>query len=86
MDFSQNHSLSSYLITIDFEKAFDFLDKQFIFQCLGSLNFGPDIFNWIKILYNDVSSCVINNGAFSNFFQLIEAYDRAVPFHHTYLL
>ena len=23
MDFSQNHSLSSYLITIDFEKAFE---------------------------------------------------------------
>ena len=62
-------SLSSYLITIDFEKAFDLLDKKFIFQCLGSLNFGPDVFKLdFNILYNNVSSCVINNGAFSNFF------------------
>ena len=79
MDFSQNLSLNSYLITIDFEKAFDFLDKQFIFQCLGSLNFGPDIFNWIKILYNDVSSCVINNGAFSKFFPVNRGVRQGCP-------
>ena len=79
MDFSQSHSLNSYLITIDFEKAFDFLDKQFIFQCLGSLNFGPDILNWIKILYNDVSSCVINNGAFSKFFPVNRGVRQGCP-------
>ena len=30
-DFLHNHSLSSYLITIDFEIVFDCLDKQFMY-------------------------------------------------------
>ena len=32
LDFLHNHSLSSYLITIDFEKVFDCLDKQFMYK------------------------------------------------------
>ena len=37
---------------------------------LNLLILAPDILNWIKIIYNDVSSCVVNNGHGSTFFPL----------------
>ena len=31
-------------------------------------NFGPVFINWINIIYNDISSCVYNNGKTSKYF------------------
>ena len=31
-------------------------------------NFGPGFISWVKILYNDISSCTLNNGYASEFF------------------
>ena len=50
------------LIAIDFEKAFDTLNLNFLFRALNKVNFGPSFIHWIRVLYNIVSSCVMNNG------------------------
>ena len=33
-----------------------------LLSCLEVFDFGPDFQNWVKILYNNVSSCIVNNG------------------------
>jgi hypothetical protein len=33
-------------------------------------NFGPNLLNWIDVLYNEASSCAINNAHASSFFRL----------------
>jgi len=58
------------LLLIDFEKAFDSLEWDYIYQTLEAYNFGPVFQKWIKILYKGAASCVINNGHFSEFFHL----------------
>ena len=55
---------------IDFEKAFDTLDWVYIDKSLNFFNIPDTIHKWVKILYNDISSCVINNGWASNYFKL----------------
>ena len=45
---------------------------------LNFFNFGPDILNWIKIVY-DVSSCVVNNGHGSTFFPLQRGVRQGCP-------
>ena len=40
---------------------------------------GPVIQNWIKILYTNVSSCVINNGFASAFFMLSKGIRQGCP-------
>ena len=55
---------------IDFEKAFDSLEWGYIFKVLRAYNFGNDFIKWIKLLYNDPCSCVINTGFFSQQFLL----------------
>ena len=39
-------------------------------KCLKKFNFGKDILTWVKTLYNDVSSCVINNGTTCQYFKI----------------
>ena len=51
-----------FFIAIDFEKAFDTLNFNFLIRTLHKFNFGLSFIHWIRVLYNNVSSCVMNNG------------------------
>ena len=58
----KRNGLSGLLIAIDFEKAFDTLNFNFLIRTLHKFDFGPSFIHWIRVLYKNVSSCVINNG------------------------
>ena len=58
------------LLLIDFEKAFDSVEWNYINKVLKAFNFGPQFIAWFNILYKNSCSCVINNGFFSEFFTL----------------
>ena len=62
VDYTEQNSWSGILIAIDFEKAFDTLDLQFLIRTLHKFNFGPSFIHWIRTLYKNSSSCVLNNG------------------------
>jgi len=62
--------LSGILLFIDFEKAFDSTEWDFLYQSLEAFNFGPTLIRRIKTFYNNVSSSVIYNGLFSEQFKL----------------
>ena len=61
---------SGLLLLIDFEKAFDSINWKYLERALEHYNFGPMFIRWWKTIYKDSKSCVINNGHFSEFFQL----------------
>ena len=54
------------MILVDFEKAFDTLDWNFIQKMFELSNFGDKILNWIKILQTGSKSIVSQNGSFSD--------------------
>ena len=60
--------LSGYLLTVDFEKAFDSLN--FLIAVLKKYGFGDDFIDWILILFNSQESCVINGGHSTKYFPL----------------
>ena len=76
---SQNETFSTLITFIDYEKAFDNIKWSFMHKCLKAFGFGPVIQNWIKILYTNVSSCVINNGFASAFFMLSKGIRQGCP-------
>ena len=55
-------NLSSYLFTVDFEKVFDSLNRNFSITVLKKYGFGDDFIDWILILFNSEESCVMNGG------------------------
>ena len=61
---------SGYLLTADFEKAFDSLNHKFLIPVLKKYGFGEDFIDWIKILLRDQESCVINGGHTTTYFRL----------------
>ena len=57
-------------LLIDFEKAFDSLEWDYLESVLKVYNFGEDFRTWFSILYKNSNSCVINNGFFTEFFKI----------------
>lgn len=58
------------ILLIDFEKAFDSISWSFMFKALKFFNFGPNIIRWVKTCYTVAKLCVIQNGIFSDFFNI----------------
>ena len=67
---TESEKIHGIALFIDFKKAFDSLDRNFLFKTLEVFNFGPQLQRWIKTFYNNCSSCVMNNGYASEFFEI----------------
>ena len=70
MDFTAKENIPGLLLFIDFQKAFDSVEWEFLIESLKKFNFGRDFLQWMKTFYNYIQSCVINNGISSNFLTL----------------
>ena len=79
MNYTEENNIPGIALFIDFRKAFDTIERDFINNCLEKFNFGPNIKNWVKILYNNVSSCVLNNGFGSEFFPVERGVRQGCP-------
>ena len=58
------------ILQLDFEKAFDSVEWNFLTATLEKCGFGQGFISWVKCCYTDIYSCVINNGYSSDWFQL----------------
>jgi hypothetical protein len=70
MNYCQLHKLPGLLLMIDFEKAFDTIEWEFIDKALDSFNFGRSLRHWIEIFQKNRCSAVINTGHISEFLHL----------------
>jgi hypothetical protein len=75
LDYVKHHNLSGMLTAIDFEKAFDSVHHDFLLK----FNFGHYFLQWIKMLYIDISSCVVNNGIATSLFGIIRGVRQGDP-------
>ena len=64
------NNLPGLLVSIDFEKAFDSVNWDYMHMVLKKFGFGDDICRWISTFYNDIRSSVIVNGKASTFFDI----------------
>ena len=65
MSYTKIKQLPGLVMLIDFEKAFDSLSWNFIFECLIFFNFGKSIQQMIEVFYKNINSCIIQNGIVS---------------------
>ena len=70
MEFTDKQNLPGMLLLIDFQKAFDLVEHNFLRETLKAFNFGNNMIRWFNIVTNDSVSCVINNGISSQFFPI----------------
>ena len=79
MEYMEDNNKPGLLILVDFEKAFDNVNWEYLDKVLEYFNLGDYIRNWIKILYTKCESCVINNGWVSNRFPIEKGVRQGCP-------
>ena len=70
MHYTEKLNIPGMLLLIDFEKAFDSLSWTFIEKALDLFNFKISIKNWIRTLYYNSTSRVLQNGFLSESIKL----------------
>ena len=81
IDYADENDIPGILFFADFEKAFDIIEHNFINRALKYFKFGNDIIRWIDVFYKDISSCVINNGHASAFFDISRGVRQGCPLY-----
>ena len=71
--------MEAYITQIDFEKAFDSVEWDFLLKALNELNFGENFITWIKTLYTNITACAGNNGNYSEYFTLSRSIRQGCP-------
>ena len=79
MYYTKHENKQGFLLSIDFEKAFDTIDTEFLLLVLHKFNFGASFIKWINLIYTESESCVINNGQSSGYFNISRGVRQGDP-------
>ena len=66
IDYAKFEKVDGCLLFVDFYKAFDTLEWNFIDECLESYGFNEMFRKWVSVLYTQISNSVILNGCFTD--------------------
>ena len=64
--YANDHAIPTYIISLDFQKAFDKVDHQFLSRTLTAFGFGSRYVNYITSSNSDSFAVVANNGFFTS--------------------
>jgi len=67
------------LLLLDFEKAFDRIEWNFLFEALAKLGFSPKWIHWVSSLYTSASSTIKLNGVEGRAFPLAKSVRQGCP-------
>lgn len=59
IDYSDYIDSDALVLFLDFYKSFDAVEHQFLFESLQIFGFGEKFVSCVKMLYKDISSCVM---------------------------
>ncbi len=79
IDHANLFDLPGIILCLDFEKAFDSLDWNFMFKILEKFNFGINFIKWIRILYTNPKIEIKNNGWISREIPLSRGVRQGCP-------
>ena len=62
LEYADKENLDGLIFAADIEKDFDSIDHNFLLATLTKYGFGSNFIQWIKTLFSNCESCVMNNG------------------------
>jgi hypothetical protein len=83
LGWAEKNNQDLVLLLLDFEKAFDRIEWDFLFKALDKLGFSPTYVRWVASLYREATSAIKVNGAAGPDFHLFRSV-RQAPYHPTY--
>ena len=79
MEQTEIQNISGIRLLVDFWKAFDTVEWDFIQQTLNLFNFGSFLKQWVKALYTNTESAVLHNGYTTDYFKLSRGVRQGCP-------
>jgi hypothetical protein len=67
------------MLALDYTKAFDYVNFNFIHKTLELFNFGENFKSWIKLILKGGKSCIANNGYLSESFYIYHSIRQGDP-------
>ncbi len=77
--FTKFENKPGIILSIDFEKVFDSVNWHFLTKTLTNFKFGSKFISYIKTVYNNIESILINNGNTSKYFKLERGVRQGCP-------
>jgi hypothetical protein len=73
------------LLSLDIKKAFDSTSHSYLQEAYKFFNFGPNFIRWLNLIGTNRKACIIlDDGTYSEFFDLERGMPRVIQRHHTY--
>ena len=67
VQYTAKENLPALFISLDYEKDFNRVDFQAMFNIVKWFNFGNQLIKWVKLLFTDMQLAAINNGYTSEY-------------------
>ena len=77
--YANNENKPLAIVSVDMSKAFDRVNRDFLYKTLKKMNFGEQFCSWIKTLYNETLSQISINGHVSEIFVLSRGVRQGCP-------
>lgn len=79
IDYTDIFEIDGAILFLDFRKAFDTLEWASLLEVIKHFGFKTNFINWVKTLYKDINSCIINNGWKCNMFAISRGVRQGCP-------
>ena len=79
ISYLKSNKQTGILLLLDFEKAIDSIEWEYIWQSLKKFNFGPEFIRWVKTLYKNPIAIIKTNGWLSQEINLQRGIRQGCP-------
>ena len=62
INYFEEDNIEGAVVFLDFQKAFDTVNHNFLHATLEKINFGNSFIKWVRTIYSKAESCLSNNG------------------------
>ena len=74
-----NENMEAAFLKVDWHKAFDMVNLEFLFKVMGKMGFGDEFIALIKMLYNNIESAMLINNYVGKYFPLSRSVRQGCP-------
>ena len=77
--YCKKENIDLILLALDYTKAFDSVNFEFIHKTFELFNFGQNFRKWVKMIFTGGTSCITNNGHISEKFDILRSTRQGDP-------